>query len=156
MYSKQGASYPVDVIVIDGKGQSQRALPAAELPQQITSYEELKEKLNEPSVVSRENGVSARTNVSEPSTGNGKPEPVGERTSRPSGENGVERAKPSGSSEPSVSENGTSKRGQPEPTGTSTGERQPGLANEPERGSNRGSGPSEVGGKQPSGRESTR
>ena len=31
MYSKQGASYPVDVIVIDGKGQSQRALPAAEL-----------------------------------------------------------------------------------------------------------------------------
>jgi hypothetical protein len=156
MYSKQGASYPVDVIVIDGKGQSQRALPAAELPQQITSYEELKEKLNEPSVVSRENGVSARTNVSEPSTGNGKPEPVGERTSRPSGENGVEGAKPSGSSEPSVSENGTSKRGQPEPTGTSTGERQPGLANEPERGSNRGSVPSEVGGKQPSGRESTR
>ena len=156
MYSKQGASYPVDVIVIDGKGQSQRALPAAQLPEIISSYEQLKEKLNEPSVVSRENGVSARTNVSEPSTGNGKPEPVGERTSRPSGENGVEGAKPSGVSEPSVSENGTSKRGQPEPTGTSTGERQPGLANEPERGSNRGSVSSEVGGKQPSGRESTR
>lgn len=46
LYSKQGASYPVDVIVIEGRGKATRALPAAELPQIITSYEALKEKLN--------------------------------------------------------------------------------------------------------------
>ena len=47
MYSKQGASYPVDVIVIQGRGKSARDLPAADLPKVINSYDELKEKLNE-------------------------------------------------------------------------------------------------------------
>lgn len=46
LYSKQGASYPVDVIVIEGRGKSARNLPAADLPQIIGSYDELKEKLN--------------------------------------------------------------------------------------------------------------
>lgn len=46
LYSKQGASYPVDVIVINGRGKSNRDLPAADLPKIIKSYEELKEKLN--------------------------------------------------------------------------------------------------------------
>jgi hypothetical protein len=49
LYKKQGAAYPVDVIVIDGKGQSERSLPAAELPQVYSSYEQLKEKLDEAS-----------------------------------------------------------------------------------------------------------
>lgn len=46
LYAKQGASYPVDVIVIKGRGKSSRDLPAAELPHIIRSYDELKEKLN--------------------------------------------------------------------------------------------------------------
>lgn len=46
LYAKQGASYPVDVIVINGRGKSSRDLPAAALPHIIRSYEELKEKLN--------------------------------------------------------------------------------------------------------------
>lgn len=46
LYSKQGASYPVDVIVIEGRGKSSRDLPAADLPKMIGSYDELKEKLN--------------------------------------------------------------------------------------------------------------
>lgn len=47
LYSRQGAGYPVDVIVIDGRGKSARDLPAANLPQRIMSYDQLKEKLNE-------------------------------------------------------------------------------------------------------------
>jgi len=47
LYSRQGAGYPVDVIVIDGRGKSVRDLPAANLPQRIMSYDQLKEKLNE-------------------------------------------------------------------------------------------------------------
>ena len=153
MYSKQGASYPVDVIVIDGKGQSQRALPAAELPQQITSYEELKEKLNEPSVVSRENVSPTRTNVSERTAGEPKPEPVGERPSGQGREAGAEGERPTEGGRRGVSENGVGKRGQPEPAGAGVSAGQPGLANEPERGINRGPVPSEGGEQQPSGRK---
>jgi tRNA G10 N-methylase Trm11 len=47
LYSKQGASFPVDVIVIDGKGKSARKLPAADVPKVYTSWSELNEKLNE-------------------------------------------------------------------------------------------------------------
>ncbi len=46
LYSRQGASYPVDVIVIEGRGKATRTLPAADLPVLIRSYDELKEKLN--------------------------------------------------------------------------------------------------------------
>jgi len=52
-----------------------------------------------------------------------------------------------------VSENEPSKRGQPEPAGAGVSAGQPGLANEPERGINRGPVPSEGGEQQPSGRK---
>lgn len=47
LYSKQGANYPVDMIVINGRGESKLALPAAKLPRQIKTWDELKELLNE-------------------------------------------------------------------------------------------------------------
>jgi len=47
LYAKQGASYPVDVIVIEGRGESERSLPAADLPKIYNSWDELKEKLND-------------------------------------------------------------------------------------------------------------
>lgn len=46
LYSKQGASYPVDIIVIDGRGKSSRDMPAADIPVIFKSYDALKEKLN--------------------------------------------------------------------------------------------------------------
>lgn len=48
LYTKQGAGYPVDVIVIRGRGEgkSTRPLPAASLPERIASWDALKEKLN--------------------------------------------------------------------------------------------------------------
>lgn len=50
MYSRQGASFPVDVIVVDGRGKSQRPKPynitGGGIPQVVRSWEELKnEKL---------------------------------------------------------------------------------------------------------------
>lgn len=45
LYAQQGAAWPVDVIVIKGRGKSARALPAAELPNLINSWEELKNEL---------------------------------------------------------------------------------------------------------------
>jgi hypothetical protein len=47
LYAKQGASFPVDVIVIDGRGKSALKLPAAVVPRVYSSWNELKEVLDE-------------------------------------------------------------------------------------------------------------
>ncbi|NMF84171.1 strawberry notch C-terminal domain-containing protein [Nodosilinea sp. P-1105] len=43
LYRKQGAGFPIDVIVIEGRGESDRPLPAAEVPIIYPSFAELKE-----------------------------------------------------------------------------------------------------------------
>ena len=43
LYRKQGAGFPIDLIVIAGRGQSERPLPAAEVPTNYRSFTELKE-----------------------------------------------------------------------------------------------------------------
>lgn len=49
LYRKQGAGFPIDIVVISGRGQSQQTLPAAQVPQIYKSFVELKEQLpNEP------------------------------------------------------------------------------------------------------------
>ena len=45
LYRKQGAGFPIDVILIEGRGQSQRDLPAAEVPLIYKSFDALKERL---------------------------------------------------------------------------------------------------------------
>lgn len=46
LYRKQGAGFPIDIIVIEGQGKSERSLPAAQVPRIYKSYQELKELLN--------------------------------------------------------------------------------------------------------------
>jgi hypothetical protein len=46
LYKKQGTTYPVDVVVIRGRGKSARTMPAADLPPIIDTWAKLKEKLN--------------------------------------------------------------------------------------------------------------
>lgn len=49
LYRKQGAGFPIDLIVIEGRGRSERPLPAADVPVVYKSFAELKELiLNEP------------------------------------------------------------------------------------------------------------
>lgn len=45
LYSKQGTTFPIDVIVIEGRGKSARPYPAAELPTVYRSFADLKELL---------------------------------------------------------------------------------------------------------------
>jgi tRNA G10 N-methylase Trm11 len=47
LYSKQGAAWPVDVVVIEGRGKSARALPAVDVPRIYNSWEDLKGVLDE-------------------------------------------------------------------------------------------------------------
>ncbi|MGR3279281.1 strawberry notch C-terminal domain-containing protein [Acaryochloris marina NIES-2412] len=47
LYKKQGASWPLDLIVIKGKGKSQLPLPAVEPPKIYESFEELRGILND-------------------------------------------------------------------------------------------------------------
>jgi len=58
LYAKQGAAWPVDVIVIDGVGKSQLKLPAANLPRIINSIEELKNELEGNKVSMQQASVS--------------------------------------------------------------------------------------------------
>lgn len=51
LYSKQGASWPVDVISIKGRGKSAKHVPGYEAPRVITSYEELGGFLDENNIV---------------------------------------------------------------------------------------------------------
>jgi len=104
LYKKQGASYPVDIIVIDGKGQSDRKLPAADLPKVYSSYEQLKEKLDEASrMVSRGAERPARADLGEAATREGEPQAVGRGAVRPSEPAGTERREPRGGEPTGVS-----------------------------------------------------
>lgn len=54
LYRKQGAGFPIDVILIEGRGQSQRDLPAAEVPIIYKSFDALKELLPNERIQHRE------------------------------------------------------------------------------------------------------
>jgi len=131
MYSKQGASYPVDVIVINGVGKSSRDLPAADLPQIITSYEQLKEKLNESRLVSRGDRGTSGADSGVGAAGEAKPQGVGGGTERPSGGVSGEGAGPAAGGKRGVSEAGPTTGGQREPSGRGAGEVQPESTNKP-------------------------
>ena len=132
MYAKQGTTYPVDIIVIDGVGKSKRDLPAADLPELITSYEQLKEKLNDRMVSGGDRGArGADSGVS--TKGRAEPEPV-DRGAVGEGERaGVEGGRPSGERERGVSEPESARGGQREPSGGRAGEVQPRPTDESER-----------------------
>jgi hypothetical protein len=81
LYERQGAGWPVDVIVIDGRGKSSRKLPAVDIPRVYRSWDELGGLLDAPrgneGVADRPTGVPAEgaavgdVGVREPSRGNG-------------------------------------------------------------------------------------
>jgi hypothetical protein len=133
MYAKQGTTYPVDVIVIDGVGKSKRDLPAADLPQVITSYEQLKEKLND-RMVSTGDGSAAGVDSGKGAQGRPTAPGLGERAGRPSDVAGTEGGRPAGGGKPSVSEAGTAGGGQREPSGGVTGDGKPRPTDESKRG----------------------
>ena len=131
LYKKQGAAYPVDVIVIAGKEASARKLPAADLPKVYSSYEQLKEKLNEPSLVSKGDVSPTRVDSGAVTEGRGeqqgldrgtvgqgiRPSPTGERPAE-GGTTGVSGA-------------GATPSGRGKPAGGLRGEGQPELTNKP-------------------------
>ena len=127
MYAKQGTTYPVDVIVIDGLGKSKRDLPAADLPQLITSYEQLKEKLNETRVVSGEPSGAGGADGGGRPPGEAGGEGVGAGARGPGGGAGTEGRRPAGGVEAGVSEAGPADGRQPGATGRRPGEVQPGA-----------------------------
>jgi len=104
LYKKQGAAYPVDVIVINGDGKSERELPTSDLPKIYSSYEQLKEKLDEASrMVSRGAERPARADLGEAATREGEPQAVGRGAVRPSEPAGTERREPRGGEPTGVS-----------------------------------------------------
>ncbi len=65
LYRKQGTSFPIDVIVIEGKGETQLKLPGVQPPRRYESYEALHEVLvhaiqQQPTQSSRDSGITLR------------------------------------------------------------------------------------------------
>jgi hypothetical protein len=131
MYKKQGASYPVDVIVIDGKGQSERKLPAADLPKVISSYEQLKEKLNEPSLVSKGNVSPTRTDSGAAAEGRGEQQGLDRGTVGQGNRPSLAGERPAEGGTTGVSGAGLTPSGRGEPAGGLRGEGQPEPTNKP-------------------------
>jgi len=133
LYAKQGASYPVDVIVIEGRGKSSRDLPAADLPKVIGSYDELKEKLNGTRSVGTEgDGSTAGTDsgTDQPGASDGagvdrSPSGSGAGTGEQSGRSG---------NDASVPESGRTGTGGNRGSGTGTGTQQPQSTDKPQSG----------------------
>lgn len=133
LYSKQGASYPVDVIVIEGRGKSARDLPAADLPRIIRSYDELKEKLNGASgVESRADGGTDGVGGRNAQTGTGDGTGLGAGAGRPDNRTGTESQ--AGDAGAGVRGNGPANGGRPESSGERTGAGQSQSENAPQSG----------------------
>jgi hypothetical protein len=125
MYKKQGAAYPVDIIVIDGKGQSSRKLPAADLPKVIGSYEQLKEKLNEASRMESRPTTVTRPDSGESTTRTSERGLLDTGTVVPSATAGEEGRKPTGSTTERLPATEAGGRTTTEPSGADTGRKEP-------------------------------
>lgn len=132
LYKKQGAAYPVDIIVIDGKGLSSRKLPAADLPKVISSFEQLKEKLNEPSLVSKGDVSTTRVDSGTAATGRGEQQGLDRGTVGQGNKPSTAGERPAGGGTTGVSGAGVTPSGRGEPAGNIPSEGQPGSANKPE------------------------
>jgi hypothetical protein len=132
LYKKQGAAYPVDVIVINGKGQAERTLPAADLPKVYSSYEQLKEKLDEASRMESRPSRTARVDGGIPEAGAGEPQGVGRGVVGESDRVSDEGKRPTEGERPSVSEAGATPSGA-EPAGRKPSDEQPRPADELKR-----------------------
>lgn len=155
MYAKQGTTYPVDIIVIDGVGKSKRDLPAADLPQLITTYEQLKEKLNDRMVSGTDRGTSRADSGD---GGEGRVERDGvDRGAVGQGERaGVEGGRPARGGAGVVPEDGTTTRAGREPAGGRTGAEEPRPFDVSERGTERKPVPGERKPSEPSGKRGTK
>lgn len=60
LYSRQGASFPIDLILIEGRGKSQLSLPAARVPQIYQTFTELKELLAYAPLPQQQQSLDAR------------------------------------------------------------------------------------------------
>jgi hypothetical protein len=61
LYIKQGAGFPIDMIVIEGRGKSSLYLPAARVPEIFKSFDDLRELIPDEPIQRVSPNVSART-----------------------------------------------------------------------------------------------
>jgi hypothetical protein len=61
LYIKQGAGFPIDILVIEGRGKSNLYLPAARVPEIFKSFDDLRELIPDEPIQRLSPNVSART-----------------------------------------------------------------------------------------------
>lgn len=129
LYEKQGASYPVDVIVVAGRGKSERALPAADLPKVYNSWNELKEVLSdEIRTVATGNEPAVRADDGADQAGKADTQSVAGSTGRPGAVDGDGVGRPGAVDAAGGQGNGLADTGT-QGGGAVAGAAQPGAAN---------------------------
>jgi hypothetical protein len=137
LYSRQGAGYPVDVVVIRGRGKTQgRQLPAAQLPDRLTSWQQIKERAD--GLAQERNAGALLPGVRGPGAGVGAgPEgggvasPVVGGPGVPGGGAGEQGARPAGGNVPSSEGAGNRPTGRPAGSGSNVRPVQPATEKRP-------------------------
>ena len=89
LYAKQGASFPVDVIVIEGRGKSSLKTPGHTLPRVYTSYEQLGELVNGNLLEPRSGADGTRGSQTEAPAGGVEPDVPGTAGNQGGGDAGT-------------------------------------------------------------------
>lgn len=133
LYAKQGAGWPVDLIVIDGVGKSSRPLPAKEPPRFIGSWDELKGLLDDVAAAKAEPAGAGAATERAPGGGAGeagtrpggqRPDDVPGAAGRPGAVDDGSRGQP-GAADGSVRQPGP--RSDERPAGDAGRDQQPGV-----------------------------
>jgi len=118
LYSRQGAAWPVDVVVIDGRGKSARRLPAADPPQIFDSWDQLKAKLDVQQLPDRRPSTpDAGEQPGEQTSGDGRGRPSGGDAGNRGGVGGLRRPVGGGEAERPAADVRPESDGEPIPVG---------------------------------------
>ena len=113
LYKRQGAAWPVDVVVIEGRQPSTKALPMAEAPTLFETWSQLKERIDGTSSTLDARGSRADSSDSEGDAGsNADVGPVSVEAGDPAGT--PDQIRTTGEADPSIGAQG----GRGEPTGS--------------------------------------
>jgi hypothetical protein len=122
LYSRQGAAWPVDVVVIDGRGKSARRLPAADPPQIFDSWDQLKAKLDVQQLPDRRPSTpDAGEQPGEQTSGDGRGRPSGGDAGNRGGVGGLRRPVGGGEAERPAADVRPESDGEPIPVGGTRG-----------------------------------
>ena len=117
LYKRQGAGWPVDVIVIEGRGKSDLALPMATAPRIYDSWDALKETLDDRLAISEQSPDGGERAPAVEPAGEGRPSDAGIGSGNPDSQNDLFGDAGEGSGDSGTASDGGRTEPRPKPEG---------------------------------------